>query len=66
MSCPNIPPLNMPSECKDIPTVNNVIYIKEGYNYPNKFIKALNEGNQKYIDSLFKRGIISHKIQIAK
>jgi hypothetical protein len=30
--------------------------IESKYNYATKFIKALDEGNIKYIDSLIKRG----------
>lgn len=33
-----------------------VILVQSKYNYQEKFKKALKEGKQKYINSLYKRG----------
>jgi hypothetical protein len=44
--------------CKGTGKIKSIVAVKSGWNYPNKFAKALEENNTKYIDMLFKKGIV--------
>ncbi len=48
--------------CKeDSKKITGIIWVQESYGCKRKFVKALQDGNQKYIDSLIKRGKAIYK-----
>lgn len=40
--------------------IKGLVFVESKYNYLPKFIAAAKEGNQKYIDSLIRRGKVTY------